>query len=66
VKSAKSKPECKLSGEEGNVFSIIGRVRNVLNSSKRQAEAREFMKKAFASSSYDEVLNLAQNYVEVV
>ena len=59
------KPTCKLVGEDGNVFNIIGRVSKALKSSGQPEKAEEFQEKAFASGSYDEVLVLAMEYVEV-
>ncbi len=59
------KPECKLIGEDGNVFNIIGQVSKVLKEAGQSNIAKEFTDRAFASSSYDEVLRLCQEYVEV-
>jgi len=60
------KPTCKLIGEDGNVFNIIGCVSKCLKNAKQPIQAAEFVKKAFASGSYDEVLQLAMQFVEVV
>ena len=57
------KPECKLIGEDGNVFNIIGRVSKSLQQAGLKKEAAEFQNKAFNSGSYDEVLQLAMKYV---
>jgi len=59
------KPTCKLIGEDGNVFNIIGRVSQALKRAGMKDKAEEFQKKAFASGSYDEVLRLCMDYVEV-
>jgi len=59
------KPSCKLIGEDGNVFNIIGRVSQALKGAGMKDKAEEFTKKAFASKSYDEVLRLCMDYVEV-
>lgn len=59
------KPKCKLIGEDGNVFAIIGNVSKTLKENDMKEEAREFKVKALASNSYDEVLNLVNEYVEV-
>jgi len=55
-----------LIGEDGNVFSIIGRVRKALTNDGQEGRAREFVEKAYRSASYDEVLQLCLEYVEVV
>lgn len=60
-----SKPVVKLIGTDGNVFSIIGKVSKALKSSGEPEKAREFSELAFACGSYDEVLRLVGEYVEV-
>jgi len=59
------KPACKLVGTDGNVFSIIGRVKRALKKAGQEDRAREFVEKAFCAGSYDEVLRLCMDYVEV-
>ena len=60
-----AKPACKLVGTDGNVFAIIGRVRRTLREAGQDERASEFVKRAFAARSYDEVLGLCWEYVEV-
>ncbi|MCL6505902.1 MAG: hypothetical protein K6T59_02655 [Bryobacteraceae bacterium] len=59
------KPACKLVGTDGNVFSVIGRVKEALKKAGRDDHAREFVEKAFRAGCYDEVLRLCMEYVEV-
>jgi hypothetical protein len=47
------------------VFSIIGRVRRALEYDGQRNRAREFVKRAFLARSYEEVLVLCQEYVDV-
>lgn len=47
------------------MFSIIGRVRPALEQDDQSDRASEFVKRAFESKSYDEVLALCLEYVEV-
>lgn len=60
------KPQCKLIGEDGNVFNIIGIVSRTLKDFGYEDKAVEFTKKAIKSHSYDDVLQLVMDYVEVV
>ena len=60
------RPPCKLIGTDGNVYSIIGRVKRALEQDGQQDRAREFVERAFGSKSYDAVLALCLEYVEVV
>jgi len=64
--SSSPKPQCALVGTDGNVFSIIGRVRYALRKDGQEDRAREFVERAFRSRSYDGVLQLCLEYVEVV
>jgi hypothetical protein len=66
MSSNSTKLPCKLIGEDGNVFSIIGRVRRALTAAGQEDRAREFVEKALRSTSYDAVLQLCLEYVEVV
>ena len=59
------KPACKLVGTDGNVFAIIGNVSRVLKRAGQSDKASEFQKRAMSSGSYDDVLALCFEYVEV-
>ena len=59
------KPVCKLTGVDGNVFVIIGKVSGTLRRAGLPDQAKEFAEKAMGSGSYDEVLRLCFEYVEV-
>lgn len=59
------KPICKLTGINGNVFVIISTVSRCLKREGRRDLAEEFTSAAFQAESYDDVLRLAFNYVEV-
>ena len=61
-----AKPPCGLIETDGNVFSIIGWVRQALIAAGQEDRAPEFVEKAFRAGSYDGVLQLCLEYVEVV
>lgn len=61
-----NKPECELIGQDGNVFFIIGRVIKTLRRAGMNDKADEFDEKYKECESYDEVLQLAMEYVEIV
>jgi len=58
-------PVCKLVGENGNVFNIIGCVKKALVQAGYRDKASEFTRLAFEQTSYDKVLQLAMQYVEI-
>lgn len=60
-----TKPECQLTGQDGNVFGIIGRVSKTLKRAGLRDHAEEFTAKAMSAGSYDEVLRLCFEYVDV-
>lgn len=59
------KPTCRLVGTDGNVFAVIGTVTRCLKTAGQPERAEEFTKAAFASRSYNEVLGLCFDYVDV-
>ncbi len=59
------KPKCRLVGEDGNIFSILGRVMKVLKESGKPDKAQECSTRVMASGSYDEALKIIIEYVEV-
>ncbi len=67
VKAAEPvKPICKLIGNDSNVYAIIGSVKACLRHAGQHERAEEFAHKALhESESYDAVLALAMEYVEV-
>jgi len=58
------KPRCQLTGEDGNVFAVIGRVTRALKKAGQKKRADEFMERALSAGSYDRVLSIAEEYVD--
>jgi hypothetical protein len=54
----------KLSGEDGNAFGILGRVRRAIRASNRPDLADEFMREA-TSHDYEHLLATCSRYVTV-
>ena len=61
----REKPFCQLSGTDGNVFAITGKVSSALKRAGQQDRATEFNTRAMNCDSYDAVLQLCFDYVEV-
>jgi len=55
----------QLTGRDGNVFSIIGRIAQALREHGHPAAATQFANAAGSCGSYDEVLRLAMRTVTV-
>lgn len=59
------KPSVKLIGEDGNIFSILGRVSRTLKEDGKEEQVKEVSELVMASSSYGEALQIIMEYVEV-
>lgn len=59
------KPKCRLTGTDGNVFVLAGRVGSVLKKARQVDKAKEFYEKLPKCGSYDEALRLMMDYVDV-
>jgi hypothetical protein len=58
-------PKCELIGHDGNVFNIIGKVASTLSRAGQKDKAKEWSRRAMSAGSYDEVLAMLHEYVEV-
>jgi hypothetical protein len=65
LKGKKMKPIVKLSGIDGNVFSIIGTMTRCMKAQGLYKEAQEFSRKAMNCGSYDAVLQLCFEYADI-
>lgn len=65
-----AKPLCKLIGENGNVFNLIGIVRRTLKQHHLQEELKEFENYLSVimeeGGSYEDILAMFTEYVEIV
>jgi hypothetical protein len=62
------KPTVKLTGEDGNVLNVIGKVRQAIQDQQTPGwknRRTEFTNRAFNAKSYDEVLRIAMEYANV-
>lgn len=57
--------EVQLSGEDGNAFSVIGRVQKALRRGGVSQEEQDEFRKEATSGDYDNVLATAMKWVEV-
>ena len=60
------KPECKLVGEDGNIFSLMGLASRALKKAGLVEQAKEMTSKVTKCESYEDALNVIGEYVEVV
>lgn len=59
------KPTCKLLGEDGNIFTLLGLASKTLKNNGMKEEAAEMTKRVMESGSYDEALMIISKYVEI-
>ena len=62
----KNKPDCKLIGEDGNIFNLMARASRTLRENDLSEEAFEMRERITSSSSYDEALCIIGEYVNIV
>lgn len=60
-----SKPVCKLTDQNGNVFNLIAIVRKTLEKAGLKQQVSEFTSEVMDAGSYDEALQVMMKYVEV-
>ena len=60
-----TKPKCKLNGEDGNIFNLMGIASRTLKRAGLEEEAKEMVDRIFKSESYDRALQIIMDYVEV-
>lgn len=61
-----NKPECKLIGEDGNIFNLLAIARRTLKRAGMYKEADEMFNKVTKTGSYYEALAVIGEYVEIV
>lgn len=61
----KQKPVVQLTGQDGNVFNLLGICTKALNRAGMRDEAKELSEKIWGCESYNAALTLMHEYVEV-
>ncbi len=59
------KPKCKLLVENRSSLYVIMRVFNTLKKNKLKMQANKFVNRTIGTTSYDALLRLAMEYVEI-
>ena len=62
----KKKPNCKLIGEDGNIFNLMARASKTLRENGLSEEATKMCERITASGGYDEALCIIGEYVNIV
>ena len=58
------KPQMQLLGEDGNIFSILGRASKLLNRAGMKAQSDEMFERVTACGDYDKALHIISEYVD--
>ncbi len=61
----RNKPDCKLIGEDGNIFNLMARASKTLRENGLSEEAKEMRERITSSGSYDEALCIIGEYVNI-
>ena len=59
------KPKCKLVGENGNIFNLMGIAARTLKRAGLREEAEEMVDRITKSQSYLEALAIISEYVDI-
>lgn len=59
------KPPVELAEQDGNAFSIIGRVMRALKNAGREDLANEYKTRAMSGGSYENLVTLVYDYCDV-
>ena len=59
------KPRCRLIGEDGNIFNLLGIASLTLRKAGLIDKSKEMSGRVMVSGSYDEALAIIGEYVEV-
>jgi hypothetical protein len=60
-----NKPKCKLIGEDGNIYNLMGIASRTLKQNNMRDEAKEMCDRITSSKSYDDALIIISEYVEI-
>lgn len=58
------KPSMRLEGQDGNIFSILGRASRLLKGAGQKDQADEMFRRVTNSGSYEEALHIISEYVD--
>ena len=61
----RNKPDCKLIGEDGNIFNLMARAIKTLRENNLPEEAKEMRERITSSGSFDEALCIIGEYVNI-
>ena len=61
---AQQKPQMRLIGEDGNIFSILGRASGLLKDAGMKAQSDEMFQRVTACGDYDKALHIISEYVD--
>jgi hypothetical protein len=59
------KPKVRLTGQDGNVFNLLGVCSRALKKAGRLEEARAMQQRVFQAGSYEEALGILGEYVDI-
>ena len=59
------KPVVQLTGEDGNVFNLVGICSGALKKAGKPEEAKTMPQRVFSCGSYEEALAIMGEYVEI-
>lgn len=65
MENERSKPDCPLIGQDGNIFNLVGIAVRTLKENGMTEESKEMSSRVFNSGSYSEALSIIDEYVNI-
>lgn len=59
------KPIVQLTGEDGNIFNLMGLASRALKRAGQATQAREMLDRVMSSKSYEDALNIISDYCDI-
>ena len=64
INNQTNRPQLKLEGTDGNIFSILGKATQLLRENGQPEQAAEMARRVFQARSYERALAIVSEYVE--
>jgi hypothetical protein len=65
MKKSEKKPICKMVGQNGNVFNLMGLANRAMKNAGKEAEGKTMLARVMKSGSYGEALRIMGEYVDI-
>lgn len=65
MEKSEKKPICKMVGQDGNVFFLMGLAQRAMKKAGKEEECKTMLERIMKSGSYGEALRIMGEYVDI-